>query len=165
MLRVVDENVLVVANDLTLVSLNRPVRCVGASDECRINCVRALEELIEGGGLILDDRSEYLEKYAAHANFSGQPGIGDAFMRLVYERGYDPGWATRVVIRNEAGYIIPQIFMDCGFHDDDFLWVAGAFNAPEEAEILNACDSDYFEHAADLAALPVSVRELCEMVV
>lgn len=103
-----------------------------------------------------------MDKYKAHASFKGQPGVGDAFLRFVYEKGYDAAAVTRVDIRNGDGtWRLPANFLICGFDDDDLLWVSAAHNSPKPSQILNACDSDYDEHAAALAAIPVSVSELC----
>lgn len=121
MLKVVDENVIVVANDLTRLSLGLEIRCADATEECRISCVEALEGIIGRGEIVLDDGSEFLEKYKSHATFAGQPGIGDAFLRFVYERGYDTKWVTRVRIRADGSYLLPTAFTQSGFHDDDYL--------------------------------------------
>ncbi|QOT70150.1 hypothetical protein H5V43_08140 [Sphingobium fuliginis] len=161
MLRVVDENVLVVANDLTKESLGLPTNFPDASEECRISCAEYLRDIAENGRIILDSESEYFDKYRNHASFSGQPGVGDMFLRMVYERGYVSSWATRITIRDEKGYLLPDSFTSSPFDNDDYLWVAGAYNATSAAEIANACDSDYDECEDDLNALGVRVNQLC----
>ena len=117
--------------------------------------------IITKGRIGLDDGSEVLEKYGAHCDFSGQAGIGDLFLRSVYQRGYDSQWAIRVPVRNGEDYALPQEFVASGFDNDDFLWVAIAYNAPAEAEIVNAVDSDYTEFTDAFDAIGVSVREIC----
>ena len=161
MLRVVDENVLVVANDLTKESLGLPTSFPDASEECRIACAEYLRNIVENGRIILDSESEYFDKYRNHASFSGQPGVGDMFLRIVYERGYVSSWATRIPIRDEKDYLLPASFKSSTFDNDDYLWVAGAYNSTSPAEIANACDSDYDECSAELNAIGIRVNQLC----
>jgi len=161
MLRVVDENVLVVANDLTKETLGLATSFPDASEDCRISCAEYLHDIVKNGRIILDSDSEYFDKYRSHASLSGQPGVGDVFLRMVYERGYVTSWATRITIRNGDDYLLPDSFKSSPFDNDDYLWVAGAYNSTSPSEIANACDSDYDECVDDLNAIGVRVNQLC----
>lgn len=161
MISIVDENVLVVANDLTRRSLGLHPICPEASDDCGLKCADALTELIENGIVGLDEGSEVFDKYKSHCSFSGQPGVGDAFLRAVFERGYIPNWARRINIRLDSDINLPGSFLQCGFDNDDYVWIALAYNAGEPAKILNAVDSDYSIHHSDCASIGVLVEELC----
>lgn len=161
MLDVFDENVLVVANDLSRVSRGLAPVCADASDECRLRCADALIDAIERRRVILDNEAEYFDKYRAHCSMHGQPGIGDAFLRAIYERGYTD-WIVRVDISDGAGgYRLPAEVVASTFDRDDLLWLAGAVNAPSKAHVVNAVDSDYREHEELLRRNGISVRELC----
>lgn len=158
---VVDENVLVVANDLSRLSRGLEPLCPEASEECRIACAEELYRLVEKGNVVLDGGSEYFDKYRAHCSLQGQPGVGDTFLRSVFERGYTP-WATRVAIRDEQGnYTIPQEIMDSSFDRDDLPWLAGCHRGPPRTSLINAVDSDYAEHADLLRKHKIVVREVC----
>lgn len=161
MTSVVDENVLIVANDLTRRSQGLAPLCPEADDDCGIACADALYDLIENGRVGLDDGSEILEKYKQHCSFSGQPGVGDAFMRAVFERGYDDSWAERVSVRANGNFKLPESFLSCGFDNDDHLWIAVAHNASVTASVLNAVDSDYQIHAEELGKLDLTIVQLC----
>lgn len=161
MASVVDESVLVIANDLTRISLGLIPRTPQADENCRLACVAFLENLMENGSIVIDDGTEFLEKYKAHCSFSGQPGIGDAFFRAVFERGYDPTWVDRVTIAEGGNYLLPDGFLNSGFHNDDFLWVSAAYNGPVGTHIANGCDSDYGEFAGAITAIGVEVVEVC----
>lgn len=158
---VVDENVLIIANDLTRRSLGLEPLCPDANEDCGISCAEALLSLIENGRVGLDDGSEVLDKYKSHCSFSGQPGVGDTFLRAVFERGYVESWAERVIIRENGAIRLPNSFLNCGFDNDDHVWVAIAHNSSEKAKILNAADSDYRIHAGDLSVLNLEIVELC----
>ena len=157
---VVDENVLIVANDLTRLSLGMQPVCPEANDQCRLRCAEALERLMKTGGVSLDDGMEVLNKYKAHCSFSGQPGIGDAFLRAVFERGYVPEWAERVTVRDGAEILLPAAFLESAFDNDDHIWVAISYNSNHTPIIINAVDSDYRIFRAELDAIGVRVEEL-----
>ena len=74
---IVDTNVPVVAN-LTKDPLDIPddlVDCVDA-------CIAAIEYVTSGRGiLVIDDGNEIFDEYRKQLSMSGQPGIGDRFMK------------------------------------------------------------------------------------
>lgn len=161
MLDVFDENVLVVANDLSRISAGLEPISDGTSDDCRVKCAERLMKAIRTGKVVLDAGSEYFDKYRAHCSMQGQPGVGDAFVRLVYERGYTD-WAQRVEIRTGDGTIrLPPEITGSGFDNDDYLWIAGALNCPKKACVVNAVDADYHEHAELLNNNGLIVDQLC----
>lgn len=157
----IDENVLVVANDLSRLSRNLDPICPEASDACRLASADFLQSALASGFVILDTRSEYFDKYRAHCSLEGQPGVGDMFLQMVFARGYTD-WAHRVEIRGDNGsYCLPEEILQSGFDNDDFLWLAGALNAEQPASVVNAVDSDYGEHTELLNSNGVTVVELC----
>jgi hypothetical protein len=111
--------------------------------------------------VILDDGREFFDKYRSCASMAGQPGVADAFLKLVFERGYDPDWCSRVSIREGELYRLPAEILACGFDRDDLCWLAAAYNSPEPAEVLNAVDSDYAEWGQQIADAGIAVRQIC----
>lgn len=160
-LAVVDENLLIVANDLTRRSRGVAVCCPEANDECRLNAVNELTRLVRMGGVILDIDDIFFTKYRSCSSMAGQPGVGDAFLKVVFERGYDPNWATRVLIVEGELYRLPEIILSSGFDRDDLCWLSAAYNSPQPSEVLNAVDSDYREWAEVISDAGISVREIC----
>lgn len=120
-----------------------------------------LSRLARDRGLILDAGTEFFDKYRSCASRSGQPGVADAFLKLMFERGYDPDWCSRVTIRDGELYLLPAAVLASGFDRDDLCWLAAAYNSPGPAEVLNAVDSDYMEWAEVIADAGLAIRELC----
>jgi hypothetical protein len=77
---VVDTNVAVVANG----------RETHAGAGCQLECVRRLRELVQHGVVVLDRLGLILEEYRRHLCPAGQPGVGDAFLRHLFDHAYDP---------------------------------------------------------------------------
>ena len=73
-IQVVDTNVLVVAN-----------RREGGSFACARNCTRALLGIKNLGVIVLDDVGHILSEYRRYCSVSGQPGVGDSFMKWVHD--------------------------------------------------------------------------------
>ena len=72
MTAVVDTNVAVVANG----------RSEQASPDCVINCNERLDQIMSGEvKLVLDDMWQIIGEYMRNLHASGEPGIGDAFLR------------------------------------------------------------------------------------
>ena len=76
---VVDTNVAVVANG----------RGTHAGAKCQLRCVRRLRELVQHGVVVLDQLGLILEEYGRHLRPAGQPGVGDAFLRHLFDHSYD----------------------------------------------------------------------------
>ena len=72
---VVDVNVPIVANEQT----------PQADYNCVLACVDILSEILERGMIVIDDDMQILQEYMAHLNIPGQPGVGDQFMKWVWE--------------------------------------------------------------------------------
>jgi hypothetical protein len=98
--------------------------------------------------------------YRRRASLSGQPGSGDIFLRELFQVSYDPSCTIRVELLAPPSYGLPNAFVTCGFDADDLIYVALAGAHPPSA-VVNAVDSDYSIHAAQLASIPVQVQELC----
>lgn len=148
---VVDTNVGVVANLQS-----------EASSECALACVQALRELTENGHLLMDDGDLIFSEYRRHLSMSGQPGMGDAFIRWVHDHLHNAERCTRVRITPDdasfrefpAGQALEQ------FDDDDRKFVAVAA-CHDDAEILVALDRGWLRFQTALAGVGIAVRHLC----
>ncbi len=147
---VVDTNVAIAANG----------RETHADDLCRLACMEKLEHLVERGTVTVDKSGLVLEEYANHLCLSGNPGVGDAFFRHVFNNQYQNHRVRRVAVTpsddDRRGFEeLPENRFDRS--DRKFLAVAVA----AKAVVLNATDSDWGEHESLMDELGVEVKQLC----
>jgi len=150
---VVDVNVPIVANG----------RKTHADLDCQNASVNALLEIVQTGMLVLDDQMQILDQYREYLNPSGQPGVGDAFMQWVWEN-------QAVIERCEQVSLTVSANGFVEFPDDptlnqfdfaDRIYVAAAKASKNKPEVLNAVDSDWWEHRDALAQNGIRVSFLC----
>lgn len=153
---VVDTNVPIVAND----------KHPNASPDCVIACVDALEEVRENGILLLDDLGLIFGEYKKKLNMSGQPGLGDAFIKWIHDVQGDETHCKQVHITPSA--VDPLNFDEFpaderlkNFDRSDRKFVAVALASGEESQILNAVDSDWANHFAALSENGLHIEFLC----
>ncbi len=147
---VVDTNVAIAANG----------RGTHADLQCQKSCVETLAAVVKEETIAIDDAGLIFEEYAKHLRRSGQPGVGDLFLKHVFDHQYRLGRIRRVTRTRSAdtrrGFEeLPENTFDPS--DRKFLAVAAA----AQAVILNATDSDWDEQPALLSQLDVQVRQLC----
>jgi hypothetical protein len=153
---VVDTNVPVVANG----------RSKQTDPDCVIACVGALTEVRDSGIIVLDDAMLILDEYRRRLNMSGQPGVGDLFMKWV--------WSVQAVVehcrqvhitprQNEPGNF--EEFPDdpelARFDYSDRKFVAVARASGDDPVVLNAVDPDWAEHYEALSRHGIKIRFLC----
>ena len=147
---VVDTNVAIVANG-----------CAAQVDElCQLTCVRTLKSLVAEGVVAIDDGMLILNEYKRRLNFSGKPGVGDAFFKHVFDNQCQSDRVRRVRVTPSANdrrcfEELPENSFDP--EDRKFLAVAVA----ENAVVLNAADRHWSQHTALMAQLSVDVCQLC----
>jgi hypothetical protein len=158
---VVDTNVAIVANDALLPVGDegaRPVECISA-------CVAAIRDVTRNGHLLLDALGLIFDEYRRHLSFSGQPGVGDLFMKWVHDRQWDTSVCTRIEITPEEsrGYVeFPQHPDLASFDRSDRKFVAVAAGYNGDASILQAVDEKKWTSAENALSMSgVSVRFLC----
>ena len=147
---VVDTNVPIVANG----------RDTHADEQCQLNCVMRILEIQSSGSVVLDDHDLIFGEYRSHLRFRGEPGVGDAFFRYVFDHWSSESRVIRVAItpsdNDRRGFEeLPENELDPS--DRKFLAVAKEADAP----ILNATDGDWDEQHDLLEGLSVSVEQLC----
>ena len=155
---VVDTNVPIVANLATQPDSDSdfPISCVEA-------CLRAVEHVVETRGLILDAGDEIFSEYMRHLSLSGQPGIGDRFMKWVHDYRWTLDSSQRVSItKNGDSY---DQFPSCSGLDkvdnSDRKFIAVSNAHPEKPTILQATDSEWLEWKDTLAKCGIKVEFLC----
>jgi hypothetical protein len=136
--QVVDTNVAVVANGRH----NETRRCAN-------NCAQALLRVTKSGAIVIDDARRILKEYLNHCSASGQPGIGDAFVRWVHDNAWNTDRVHRVSITPMDRP--PRLFEQFPEHDalqtfdpSDQKFVAVANAHPDKPPILQATDSKWW---------------------
>jgi hypothetical protein len=152
--QVVDTNVLVVANHRD-----------GGSYACARTCARALMDIKNFGVIVLDDGDRILSEYRGYCCISGQPGIGDSFMKWLHDNfGKNDLVNTVGLNAREDGHQ----FLEFPDHpeldefdpaDEKFVAVANAH--PDKPPILQATDSKWWGWRDPLLACGISVELLC----
>lgn len=150
---VVDTNVAIVANG------NVPQ----ADVECRLACTKTLVKLREMR-VCLDSGDRILAEYRNNLSMSGQPGVGDMFMRWIHQNQYNRDICERVQISTHAKRKYKEFPDDprlTRFDPSDRKFVAVALASKYKPNILNAVESDWSEYHEPLSENKVKVMELC----
>ena len=147
---VVDTNVAVVANR----------RENHADRRCQLACIEMLEHVVTQGVVAVDETGFIMCEYAGYLSHSGQPGVGDAFFKHMFDHQYQDRRVRRVWVTpsddDRRGF---EELPENTFDRSDRVFLAVALVG--EAAVLNATDSDWYEHAGLMDELGVEVEQLC----
>ena len=152
---VVDTNVAVVANG----------HHEAAGSACIKACITALIEARQQLVLV-DDGFRIFTEYRRSLSHSGQPGVGDAFFKWLWDNQANPDHCRQVAItaigNNDANFA--EFPTDTGlstFDAADRKFVAVALASGLNPTILNASDTDWWNFREPLARNGVAVEFLC----
>ena len=153
---VIDTNVLVTANN----------KSDHAGLDCLLTCVNALEEAKKHSVVTIDNGMLILDEYRRHASLGGQPGVGDAFLKWLWQNQGNPRHCEQVTITptgcDKRDF---QEFPDdpalLGFDPSDRKFVAAALASRNLPTILNATDSDWWKFRQAFAANGLTIIFLC----
>ncbi|HEV3036722.1 MAG TPA: PIN domain-containing protein [Candidatus Angelobacter sp.] len=152
---VVDTNVIVIANKKNDVSYS-----------CTNNCVQALLNIKRFGVVVVDESGLILEEYRTNCSRFGQPGVGNAFVRWIYDNLGRTDLVEKIALtpRTEP----PRDYEEFPEHPDladfdpsDQKFVAVANKHPAKPVILQALDSKWWGWKDGLANSGITVRFLC----
>ena len=148
---VVDTNVAIVANGRG---------DIHADKACQLACVRKLNCLVARETVAIGDQYLILHEYSRRLNSSGEPGVGDKFLKHLLNNQNHGDRVRRVPVTpaedDGRGFEeLPENRFDPS--DRKFLAVAVVAGAV----VLNAVDSDWGKHKALMDELGVEVDELC----
>jgi hypothetical protein len=151
-----DTNVAVVANG----------RASQASNSCVSTCITALLDLRESHRVLVDERGLILDEYRRSLSPSGQPGPGDAFFKWLWDNQGNPDHCRQVDITPTGDARGFEEFPDdpglATFDRSDRKFVAVAIASVERPPILNASDTDWWNHRDALSRHGVTIRFLCQ---
>lgn len=150
---VVDTNVLVVANG------GHPaasLACIGA-------CIDALMHARDAS-VVIDDAQLILSEYCGHCSLKGQPGLGDAFFKWLWDRQGNALKCRVVAIKlhRVRGFAeFPDDERLARFDRNDRKFVAVSIAAQDKPPVLNASDTDWWNVREVLAEHGIPVEFLC----
>jgi hypothetical protein len=158
---IVDTNVPLVANKAL-----DPDSIPDELKDCVVACIEALEHVTKTPDcLVLDAGDEIYREYTNKLSRSGQPGMGDMFMKWVHDNRWALAEGNRVAITK----IAQNIYEEFPEHDDlnnfdpsDRKFVAVANAHPAHPPILNAADSDWWISRNALKQAGIAVVFLCQ---
>ena len=151
---VVDTNVALTANKKDDPSL-----------ACVLACIQALQSVMSGH-LVLDEDWRIIEEYTHKLSPTGQPGIGDRFLKWVLTNHANPQRCSKVRLtpRQEDPRDFEEFPRDeslAGFDPSDRKFVAVACAHSERPVILQATDSKWWGLRNALHQCGVQIRFLC----
>jgi hypothetical protein len=155
---VVDTNVPKIANLATKPDANSDV-----PGECILACIEAVEQVTKRRSLVIDAGDEIFDEYRRQLSMSGQPGIGDRFMRWVHDNRWQLPDSQRVAIKRLYNSYVEfpdhEDLKEFDLSDRKFVSVSNAH--PEKPLILQATDSKWWAWKETLAEVGIQVCFLC----
>lgn len=150
---IVDTNVAVVANG----------HSKQASPECVINCIKHLEEIIKykNEKLVLDNQGQIIKEYEQQLK-KGEPGVGNAFLKWVFDNSWDTQSCEFVSISSGG---LNEFLKDpelSRFHKNDIKFVAVSISHPSHPPILQAVDSLWWGFKDALKRNGIKVKFICK---
>jgi hypothetical protein len=131
---------------------------------CILICVEVIEYITNNGGLVLDAGDEIFSEYCGQLSLSGQPGIGDHFMKWVHDNRWTLPEEDRVQITKDGDSYreFPEHEGLKSFDPADRKFVAVSNAHPEKPPILQATDCKWLDWNDALSEVGIEVKFLCE---
>lgn len=153
---IVDTNVALVSNQAST-----------AGPECVMACTKALQDIMGGGQVVIDDGWRIVGEYKRKLNPSGQPGPGNAFLKWLLTNYADPDRCTQIAITPldndpEDFEQFPESLRCIGFDRSDRKFVAVAVAHSNSPPILQALDSKWWGWRENLRQAGIAVAFLCQ---
>jgi hypothetical protein len=134
--------------------------------DCTLACIDALQVAQQKKKIVIDSGSLFFDEYFRYANRSGQPQLGDFFVKWLWDNQANVRRCERVDITPYDN--APDNFEDFpadpglqGFHTDDRKFVAVAVASKRNPKILNAVDTDWWHFREQLKRHGISIQFLC----
>jgi hypothetical protein len=148
---VVDTNVPISANKALVEESDVP-------DELKQACVDAIVHVMNTGALVIDYQGEILTEYKRHLNSSGQPGVGDAFLKWVYTcQLRSTGHLVNISPDGESYLEFPSHKGLVKFDRNDRKFVAVSNAHSKKPPILQATDSKWIAWESALKEVGIRV--------
>ena len=150
---IVDTNVAVIANG----------HSEQASPECVVNCIERLEEIIKykNEKLVLDNQRQIINEYERKLK-KGEPGVGNAFLKWVFDNYWDNQFCELVSISSGGLDEFPKDPELSRFHKHDIKFVAVSMVHPVHPPVLLAIDRKWWELKDALERNGIIVEFICK---
>lgn len=131
--------------------------------DCIQKCVEAVKHVIKKGCLVIDAGGEIFEEYRKQLSMSGQPGVGDHFMKWVHDNRWSLHESQRVnITKNGDSYEeFPEHEKLNDFDISDRKFVAVTNAHENKPPILQATDSKWWGWKDALSEVGITVQFLC----
>ncbi len=151
---VMDTNVARVAN-----------RCADqAGPDCVIRCIERMQKIRKEERVALDRGGYIFEEYLDRRNWSAEPGPGHEFFRWLWDHQSYSDLCVMFEIEPHDARTFAEFPEDealAAFDRDDRKFVAVAVASGENPPILNASDTDWWNHRHDLERHGIRLEFLC----
>jgi hypothetical protein len=130
---------------------------------CIMNCIELIDQIIQKGGLVIDAGDEIFDEYRQQLSMSGQPGVGDRFMKWVHDNRWKFPNEDRVPITkiNQSYQEFPEHIDLKQFDLSDRKFIAVANNHPDKPPVYQATDSKWLGWSNALKECGIHVNFLC----
>ena len=126
-------------------------------------CVRRLEEIMQGGRVVLDDAYRILGEYQHKTNPNRGKGVGQVFLKWLLRNRNRRCLFVALQEHPERGFhSFPEDPKLAQFDPADRKFVAVAAACPEPTEILQAADSKWLGWENALKRHGIAVTFLCK---
>ncbi len=132
--------------------------------ECEVACVRKLIQIQSEQRTLLDDKMLIMGEYRRNLSHSGQPGVGDAFFKWLWENQANEQHCRTVplTVHADRGFVeFPDDARLSSFDLADRKFVAVALASGTGPKVLNASDTDWWHARQALVENGVNVVFLC----
>ena len=132
--------------------------------DCVDKSIKRLRRIQDEAKLLLDDCGLIIGEYRRYLSPSGQPGPGDAFFKWVHDNHYNQEYCERVPVTPDLEWSFREFPHDScleSFDRNDRKFVAVALASGTSPQIINATDSDWWNHREALERNGVRVVCLC----
>lgn len=155
---------------IVIVDTNVPITANGHAEQaslaCRLACISALRTIQAQRRISVDQSGLILQEYRRHLSPNGQPGLGDAFFKWLWNNQANPQVCIPVPITPAAdgrGFTeFPDDPALAQFDRSDRKFVAVARAHPLHPPIHNAVDTDWLSYQDALAQHGVVVEHVCQ---
>lgn len=151
-----------------MVDTNVPLVANGKAEqadlECEVACVRKLIQIQSEQRTLLDDKMLIMGEYRRNLSQSGQPGVGDAFFKWLWENQANEQHCRTVplTVHADRGFVeFPDDARLSSFDLSDRKFVAVALASGTDPQVLNASDTDWWHDRQTLAEHGIQIVFLC----
>ncbi len=126
-------------------------------------CVHSIENIMKNGGVVLDANGEIFTEYRKQLSMSGQPGVGDSFLKWLHYNQYTFPETDRVPITKDGDSYdeFPDHVDLTEFDIPDRKFIAVANAHPDRPSVLQSTDSKWWGWKKGLEESGISLNFLC----